>query len=88
MYHNEGNSTLLRGLTSIINNTPLKYLKEIILVDDASEGREYLHDPLDKFVKTLPIPVKIIRNQNRSGLIRSRLVGAKVYFFNYKSIIL
>ena len=53
------------------------YLKEIILVDDASEGREYLHEPLDKFVKTLPVPIKIFRNQNRSGLIRSRLVGAK-----------
>ena len=77
MYHNEGNSTLLRGLTSIINNTPLQYLKEIILVDDASEDREYLHEPLDKFVKKLPVPVKIFRNQNRSGLIRSRLVGAQ-----------
>jgi polypeptide N-acetylgalactosaminyltransferase len=77
VYHNEGNSTLLRGLTSIINNTPLQYLKEIILVDDASEDREYLHEPLDKFVKKLPVPVKIFRNQNRSGLIRSRLVGAQ-----------
>jgi polypeptide N-acetylgalactosaminyltransferase len=77
VFHNEGNSTLLRGLTSIVNNTPLKYLKEIILVDDASVGREYLHEPLNRFVKKLPVPVHIYRNQNRSGLIRSRLIGAK-----------
>jgi polypeptide N-acetylgalactosaminyltransferase len=76
IYHNEANSTLLRGLTSIIRKTPLKYLKEIILVDDASLGREYLHEPLDKFVKTLPVDVKIFRNEIRQGLIRSRLIGA------------
>jgi len=76
VFHNEGNSTLLRGLTSIIRKSPLRYLKEIILVDDASEGREYLHKPLDEFVKTLPVPVKIFRNQERLGLMRSRLRGA------------
>jgi polypeptide N-acetylgalactosaminyltransferase len=76
VYHNEANSTLLRGLTSIVRKSPTKYLREIILVDDASEGREYLHEPLDKFVKTLPVPVKIFRNKKRLGLMRSRLVGA------------
>jgi polypeptide N-acetylgalactosaminyltransferase len=51
-------------------------LKEIILVDDASEDRDYLHKPLDEFVKTLRIPVLIFRNEERMGLIRSRLRGA------------
>ena len=78
MYHNEANSTLLRGLVSIVRKSPAKYLKEIILVDDASEGREYLHGPLDEFVKTLPVRVKIIRNEKRLGLMRSRLRGADV----------
>ena len=77
MYHNEGNSTLLRGLTSIVRKSPNRYIKEIILVDDASEGREYLHKPLDKFVKTLPVEVKIFRNTERLGLMRSRLRGAE-----------
>lgn len=39
VHHNEGNSTLLRGLVSIVRKSPLRYLKEIILVDDASTGR-------------------------------------------------
>ena len=77
VYHNEGNSTLLRGLVSIVRKSPRQYLKEIILVDDASEDREYLHEPLDRFVKTLGVPVKIFRNKERLGLIRSRLVGAQ-----------
>ena len=51
-------------------------MKEIILVDDASLGRLYLHEPLDQFVKTLPVVVKIFRNEIRQGLIRSRLIGA------------
>jgi polypeptide N-acetylgalactosaminyltransferase len=76
VYHNEGNSTLLRGLTSIVRRSSPKYLKEIILVDDASEKREYLHDELDEFVNTLPVPVKIFRNKERMGLMRSRMRGA------------
>lgn len=76
VYHNEGNSTLLRGLVSIVNKSPVRYIHEIILVDDASVDREYLNQPLDDFVKTLPVTVKIIRNKDRLGLMRSRLVGA------------
>jgi polypeptide N-acetylgalactosaminyltransferase len=78
VHHNEGNSTLLRGLVSIVRKSPAKYLKEIILVDDASEGRDYLGAPLDEFVKTLPVRVKVLRNKERLGLMRSRLRGAEV----------
>lgn len=77
VYHNEGNSTLLRGLTSIVRRSSPKYLKEIILVDDASEGRDYLHGSLDLFIKTLPVPIQIFRNEERMGLMRSRMRGAR-----------
>jgi polypeptide N-acetylgalactosaminyltransferase len=76
VYHNEANSTLLRTLVSIVNKSPKALLKEIILVDDASVDRPYLHKPLDEFVKTLPVKVRIFRNKKRLGLMKSRLVGA------------
>lgn len=39
VYHNEGNSTMLRGLTSLVRKSPLQLINEIILVDDASVDR-------------------------------------------------
>ncbi len=76
IFHNEANSTLLRSLVSLTTHTPAKYLKEIILVDDASVNRSYLQQPLEQFVLTLPVPVKILRNKNRKGLMKSRIIGA------------
>ena len=40
--------------------------------------KEYLKKPLDYFVAKLPIKVKIIRNEYRMGLMRSRIKGAAV----------
>lgn len=77
VYHNEGNSTLLRSLSSIVLRTSLDLIKEIILVDDASEKREYLNESLDSFAATLPVPVKIFRYKERMGLMRARLRGAE-----------
>lgn len=80
VFHNEAWSTLLRTVHSVLNRTPKSILKEILLVDDASE-RTFLHSPLDEYLDVLNannrVPVRLIRAGNRTGLIRARLLGAK-----------
>lgn len=76
VFHNEAWSTLLRTVWSVINRSPRPLLKEIILVDDASE-KDYLGKKLENYVKMLPVPTFVLRTVNRSGLIRARLLGAK-----------
>ncbi|XP_002741689.2 polypeptide N-acetylgalactosaminyltransferase 13-like [Saccoglossus kowalevskii] len=69
-------STLVRSVHSVINRSPPQLIKEIILVDDFS-SREYLKAPLDKYMKRFP-QVKILRLENREGLIRGRLRGTEI----------
>ncbi|TDH07001.1 hypothetical protein EPR50_G00118810 [Perca flavescens] len=69
-------STLLRSVHSVLNRSPPRLLKEIILVDDFST-KEYLKEPLDKYMSHFP-KVRIIRLKERQGLIRARLAGAAV----------
>ncbi|KAG8337794.1 Polypeptide N-acetylgalactosaminyltransferase 1 [Homalodisca vitripennis] len=86
VFHNEAWSTLLRTVWSVINRSPKPLLREIILVDDASERdqaetvltiTEHLGQQLEDYVATLPVTVKVLRTEKRSGLIRARLLGAK-----------
>ncbi|KAL0120239.1 hypothetical protein PUN28_008120 [Cardiocondyla obscurior] len=76
VFHNEAWTTLLRTVWSVINRSPRSLLKEIILVDDASE-REHLKQDLEDYITTLPVPTYVYRTEKRSGLIRARLLGAK-----------
>ncbi|NP_001167507.1 UDP-N-acetyl-alpha-D-galactosamine:polypeptide N-acetylgalactosaminyltransferase 6 (GalNAc-T6) isoform X1 [Xenopus laevis] len=76
VFHNEAWSTLLRTVYSVLYTSPAILLKEIILVDDASED-EYLKEKLDDYVKALQI-VKIARQKERKGLITARLLGASI----------
>ncbi|KAG8509067.1 Polypeptide N-acetylgalactosaminyltransferase 6, partial [Galemys pyrenaicus] len=76
VFHNEAWSTLLRTVYSVLHTTPAILLKEIILVDDAST-EEYLKEPLEQYVKQLQV-VRVVRQQERKGLITARLLGASV----------
>ncbi|XP_017483351.1 PREDICTED: polypeptide N-acetylgalactosaminyltransferase 3, partial [Rhagoletis zephyria] len=76
VFHNEAWSVLLRTITSVINRSPRKMIKEIILVDDASD-RSYLKKQLEAYIKVLTVPTRLLRIQKRGGLVPARLLGAE-----------
>lgn len=76
IFHNEAWSMLFRTVWSIIDRSPRELIEEIILVDDCSTW-DFLKRPLDDYIETLPVRVKVIRNKQREGLIRARLIGAR-----------
>uniref|UniRef100_A0A8R1Y8Y0 Polypeptide N-acetylgalactosaminyltransferase n=1 Tax=Onchocerca volvulus TaxID=6282 RepID=A0A8R1Y8Y0_ONCVO len=75
-FHNEAWSVLLRTVHSVLERTPGHLLKEIILVDDFSSF-DHLKKPLEDYMSQFG-NVRILRLENRMGLIRARLRGASV----------
>uniref|UniRef100_A0A914E2T4 Polypeptide N-acetylgalactosaminyltransferase n=1 Tax=Acrobeloides nanus TaxID=290746 RepID=A0A914E2T4_9BILA len=75
-FHNEAWSVLLRTVHSVLERTPDKLLKEIILVDDFSD-MEHTKKALEDYMAQFP-KVRIVRLEKREGLIRARLRGAAV----------
>lgn len=76
VFHNEGRSVLLRTVHSIINRTPDQFLEEVLLVDDFSDKTD-LGVGLERYIKIFRGKVRLVRNTEREGLIRSRTRGAK-----------
>ncbi|KAG0420510.1 hypothetical protein HPB47_003447 [Ixodes persulcatus] len=77
-FYNEILSALLRTVYSVVNRSPRRILREVILVDDFSDLPE-VKGQLYRFLKRHFRPgfVKLLRLPRREGLIRARLVGAK-----------
>lgn len=75
-FYNEAFSVLLRTVKSVLDRSPANLLHEIILVDDHSDFIN-LKDELEDYIwKSLPRKVKLVRNSEREGLIRGRMIGA------------
>uniref|UniRef100_A0A3B3ZA98 Polypeptide N-acetylgalactosaminyltransferase n=1 Tax=Periophthalmus magnuspinnatus TaxID=409849 RepID=A0A3B3ZA98_9GOBI len=72
-FHNEGWSSLLRTVHSVLNRPPA-LIHELILVDDFSD-KEHLKGALEEYMVRFP-KVRILRTKKREGLIRTRLLGA------------
>ncbi|XP_040208886.1 polypeptide N-acetylgalactosaminyltransferase 15 [Rana temporaria] len=73
-FHNEAWSTLLRTVHSILDNSPRRMLKEIILVDDLSY-QGHLKSALSEYISRIG-GVKLIRSNKRLGVIGGRMLGA------------
>uniref|UniRef100_A0A914XP32 Glycosyltransferase 2-like domain-containing protein n=1 Tax=Plectus sambesii TaxID=2011161 RepID=A0A914XP32_9BILA len=78
-FHNEHWTTLLRSVYSILDRSPPQLLKEVILADDYS-NKPFLGKQLDDYIaKQWPDgKVKVVRATQREGLIRARLMGARI----------
>ncbi|KAK5866660.1 hypothetical protein PBY51_020832 [Eleginops maclovinus] len=75
VFHNEGWSTLMRTIHSVIKRTPSQYLAEIVMIDDFS-NKEHLKERLEVYIKQWNGLVKLFRNEKREGLIQARSIGA------------
>ncbi|XP_037035328.1 polypeptide N-acetylgalactosaminyltransferase 35A [Bradysia coprophila] len=77
-FYNEHIVTLLRSVDTILQRTPSSVLKEIILVDDYSDLDD-LKETLEKEIDKINVnnTIRLVRNDKREGLIRSRVYGAR-----------
>lgn len=71
VFHNEGFSVLMRTVHSVLNRSPPQFLHEILLVDDYSDKTD-LKEKLDTYIERFHGKVRVIRNVEREGLIRTR----------------
>ena len=84
IFHNEVFSVFKRTLHSIYNRTPHSLIKEIILVNDFST-LSFLYGPLEQYIADhfSKLNIKIINLKERSGLMKTRVVGAQAAQSDY-----
>ncbi|XP_050093834.1 putative polypeptide N-acetylgalactosaminyltransferase 10 [Anopheles aquasalis] len=76
-FYEEHWTTLLRTVYSVLNRSPPHLLKEVIIVDDGST-KEFLHGQLQDYIDQNLPKVKLIRQGERTGLMKARLAGAQL----------
>lgn len=76
VFFNEGWSTLVRTIHSVINTSPRHLLREVVLIDDGSDY-DFLGKQLEDYIKRWNGLVKIFRNADKLGLITAKTIGAK-----------
>lgn len=76
---NEVDGMLTLSVHSILARTPPELLKQIIIVDDNGEGglRAGVNETEFEELAALDPKVTVLRNKEREGCARSRMVGAK-----------
>ena len=77
VFHNEGFTTLMRTVHSVINYSPPELLYEVVMVDDGSTRDYIAHGAIGEYIKRFNGIVKLYHNNKREGLIRARTIGAK-----------
>jgi polypeptide N-acetylgalactosaminyltransferase len=76
VFHNEGWTTLLRTVHSVLNTSPKELLEEIVLVDDFSNTDGF--EKLKTYISTLNGNVRLHKTEKREGLVQARTIGAKL----------
>ena len=75
---NEPSISLYHSIHSVIERSPPELLHEIILVDDGSSAPYIVEGgTLEEHVANLPVPVHIVRQKGRTGLMKARVAGAR-----------
>jgi glycosyltransferase involved in cell wall biosynthesis len=76
VFFNEPLSPLLRSIVSVLNRSPARLIKEIILVDDGSTA-PWTKEPLEEQLQLYP-KVILRRMPVRQGLMATRTEGARI----------
>lgn len=73
-YLNETWAQMSKTAASMLAHSPMEHVDEILFVDDGNSPEWQFHDEL----RSLHPKIQVHRNEERQGLIRSKVIGARV----------